>query len=443
MIIAVIFILLITLGIGLPLVLAICPKINKTSAIGLSFPIGIGIFTLLMFFSNIVGIKFSLLNESIILLVFLIPLVFFLRKRMKKFYKDLINDLKESKFSVVEKVMLGVIIFLVVTSFINTFFWPVSMWDSVVLYDFRGHVFASTGFMKNAFFNDYFYSYPLLTSLAHTITYLGGGKYPQFIYSLFYLSLGLSFFGLLREFVSRKVGILFTMLLMLTGPLFYHSLFSYTNLTYTVYVSLAAILIYLWDKKKEGGYLVLSAILTGLSTWARSNEPFWLAILFIVVVVSIYRKKIWNILIFSIFFFPIREVWKIFQGVLNGGGSSTAQEVVGYSQVFSSFFDLERLGQVGGYLYKNVAVPWGAIFVAFILSTIFLFVLKVQKKYFLIFFITYTFLGVLVAGTVQFSVSTDYWLRIGDAVQRLSMLFYPLFVYCVALVVQVKVKKKQ
>jgi hypothetical protein len=206
---------------------------------------------------------------------------------------------------------------------------------------------------------------------------------------------------------------------------------------------LGAILLYLWDRKKDKGYLILSALLTSLSFWVRSNEPFWLATLLVVAIVSIYRKKVWSILTFSLFFFPVREIWKTFQGVLNGTVSSTTAEVVSYSRVFPSFFSLERLERVGGYLYKNVVVPWGAIFLAFILSTISLFIFKVQRKHFLIFFITLVFLGVLVAGTVQFSVSTDYWYRIGDAAERLSMLFYPLFVYCVALTMQVIVKKKQ
>jgi len=297
--------------------------------------------------------------------------------------------------------------------------------------------------MKAAFINDYYYSYPLLTSLAHTIVYLAGGKYPQFLYSLFYLSLGLGFYGLLRSFISRKASLLFTTLLLSTGLIFYHSLLSLINLPYSVYLSLGAICIYLWDKKREEGYLILSALLVGLSTWTRSTEPFWMGILFVVFIVSIYRKKIWNIVIYSLVFFPIREVWKVFQNFLMGKVSSTAGEVSGYAKLLAASFDFPRWGQVIVYLYKNVVIPWGAIFVAFILVTAALYLLKIQKRYFLIFLITYALLAVLVVGTFGLSLIEEDWYRIGDAAQRLSMLFYPLFVYCIALVLQefVKIKK--
>jgi len=436
MIISVIFVLLIILGIGLPLALLIYPKLNHATAIGMSFPLGIGVFTLLMFVTNLVGVRFGLSNELLLLFLISVPLVFLQWRRMGKFFVGSVDAIKNLKLMPVEKVMLGALAFLIVTSFINTFYWPVHIWDSVVLYDFRGHVFAETGFMKEAFIDGYYYNYPLLTSLAHTIVYLGGGRYPQFLYSIFYLSLGVGFYGLLREFVSRKTGIFFTLVLLLAQPLFYHSLISYTNLPFTVYISLGAISIYLWDKKKEVGYLILSALLVGLSTWTRFNEPFWLATLLVVFIVSIYRKKVWNFALYSLFFFPIREVWKIFQNSLIGNGTTAGNEIVGYTKVLPALLDVNKLGQILVYLYKYVVIPWGGIFVAFLLAIIAAFLLKKQKKFFLFFFIVFVFLGVLVVGTFGLSLTVDFWYRIGDAAQRLSMLFYPLFIYSIALVLQ-------
>ena len=442
MIISIIFILLVILGIGLPLVLLICPRQNPATVIGVSYPLGIGIFTFLMFLTNIAGIRFSFINELILLLLVSIPLVLFCRGRMRQFFIEVINGFKKLSLSPVEKVILGVLVFVIISSFINTFYWPVHIWDSITIYDIRAHIFASTGFMKDTFFDSYYISYPLLTSLAHTLTYLAGGRYQQFLHSLFYLSLGVSFYGLVREFVSRKVGLLSVFILLTTGPIFYHSLLSLTNLPFSVYLFTGAIYVYLWDKKKQTGYLILSALLVGLSTWTRSVEPFWLAILLVVFIVSIYRKKVWNIAVFSLFFFPIREAWKVFQSSLNGIGASTTGEIVGYSKTLPTLFNLEKWGQVAIYLYKNVVTAWGGIFWAFILATISLFLLKKQKTFFLIFFITFSLLGVLVAGTIQFSLTTEYWYRIGDAAQRLSMLFYPLFIFCIALVMQEFVKAK-
>lgn len=440
MIIAIIFILLVILEVGLPIVLFILPKQNPMASAGLSFPLGIGIFTFIMFITNIFGVRFSLLNEFLILLTLSIPLILLTRKQIKIFFINLINAFKKSHLSLVERVMLAALGFLILTSFISTLYWPPYIWDSVVLYDFRGHVFAQTGFMKAVFIDAYYYSYPLLTSLGHTIVYLSGGKYPQFIDSLFYLSLGLGFYGFLREFVSRKMDLLFTLILLTVQPLFYHSLLSLTNLPFSVYLSLGAICVYLWDKKKEVGYLILSALLVGLSTWTRSSEPFWVGIFLIIFIVSVYRRRLFNVLTYSLFFFPILEGWKVFQNYLARSDPPDAIATAGYSKILPGLLNIQNWWLIIGYLYEHVVKPWGAVFAVFILAVLSLFLLRKVSKYFLLFFITFTLLGVLVAGVFIFSVDLDYWYRIGDAIERLSMLFYPLFIFCIALVLQEFVK---
>ena len=434
MIISISFILLIILGIGLPLVLFLTPRQHPAATLGISYLLGIGLYTFVMFITNIAGLRFTFLNELILLFLVSTPLVILKRKEIGKFFIGIVHTPRTLSLLPVEIVMLGALAFVTVTSLVNTLYWPVYLWDSLVLYDFRAHIFASSGFMKDAFVDAYYFSYPLLTSLGHTIVYLAGGKYPQFLYSLFYISLGVGFYGTLREFVSRKLSLLATLILLITGPIFYHSLISYTNLPYMVYLSLGAICIYLWEKKKQTGYLILSALLVGLSTWTRSVEPFWLAVFLVVFLVSIYRKKLLNIITFSLFFFPIHEAWKVFQSSLAGTGASTAGDVVGYAKLLTVSLNVSMWTKVFGYLYQNVVIPWGGIFAAFILATVSMFLIKKQRKLFLIFFITFALLAVMVAGTFAYSLTFVSWFAIGDAAERLSMLFYPLFIFCIALV---------
>ncbi len=441
MIIALIFFLLISLGLGLSLIFLICPKCNLFVKIGLSYPLGVGIFTLLMFGSNLLGVKFSLLNESLLLLAICLPLSFFERKKIRGFFLSIFRNNRISDLDPIEKVILGVICFLVISSFINTLYWPVYMWDSVVLYDFRAHVFANTGFIRDAFIGGYYYSYPLLTSLAHTVVYLAGGAYPQFLYSVFYFSLGIGFYGLLREFISRKLSLFFTLILLLVEPIFYHSLFSYTNLTYMVYVGLGTILIYLWDRKalrsqkNHFGYLVLSGLLIGLSAWVRSVEPFWMAAILVVLIISIFRKRFWSPAAYFLTVIPFTQFWKLFQSSVAGGQVSVAGQADHYSKIWASLIDFTNWAKIFEYFYKHVFVSWGPIFILFIFAIISAFILKKIKDYFLIFFITLIFIAVLIGGIFIFSVNHDYWYRIGDATERLSMLFYPLFIYSIALVI--------
>ena len=195
MIQAITFILLITFGIGLPLTLLIAPKHNIIGRLGLSYLLGIGIFTLLMFATNLLGLKLTFANNILIFLFAATSLIFFGRMRLKGYWKDFKKSFKSFHPGLTEKVTIGAIGYFIVSSFANTFYWPVYIWDALTLYDFRGHLFAQTGFIQNTITSlnsGYYFSYPLFTSLSHTIVYLSGGANSQFIYSLFYLSLGLS-----------------------------------------------------------------------------------------------------------------------------------------------------------------------------------------------------------------------------------------------------------
>jgi len=286
--------------------------------------------------------------------------------------------------------------------------------------------------MKDAFIDAYYYGYPFLTSLAHTIVYLCGGRYPQFIYSLFYLSLGVSFYGILREFVSRKAGLIFTAVLLMTGPLFYHSLFSYTNLTYTVYLSLGAILIYLWNRKGNMGYLILSALLVGLSTHVRATEPFWLAVILIVFAVSFFKKKYVGIVLYPLIVLHLRQIWISYQQVISSGMATNITNKMGIDSILQEIINLNRWGEVAVFIYKYLIAPQWPLFILFVLCGVLL-ILRKQREHLLMFVITVLFIGVLVAGTFIFSIYLDYWNRIGDATERLSILFYPLYIYCIAL----------
>ncbi|EKD95366.1 MAG: hypothetical protein ACD_24C00508G0001, partial [uncultured bacterium] len=57
------------------------------------------------------------------------------------------------------------------------------------------------------------------------------------------------------------------------------------------------------------------------------------------------------------------------------------------------------------------------------------------------FFITFVFLGIFLVGTYLFTSVLSNWFAIGDAAQRLSMFFYPLFVYSIAVSIISKEQK--
>lgn len=438
MILSIVFILLIIFGVGLPLMLWISPKHNIPGRLGLSYLLGIGLFTLLMYGANLLGFKLTFGNITLLLLAFSIPLVFFQRTKLKIFVQEIIASIHNSQLSFVEKILLWGSAFFVISNFFNTFYWPVYIWDALTLYDFRALVFAQTGFIKSALIalgGGYYFGYPLLTSLSHTIVYLTGGNNPQFLYSLFYLSIVLVFFGLLREFLTRNLSLLYTFMLMTIPQIFNQSVVAYTNVPYLAYLSLGAIYFYVWDKKRTTGYLVLSAMLVGLSTWARSSEPFWLAVFGIVFLTALYRRKILDVIFFFLIFFPIQQAWINFQ-TSAGSNVSTLGAVTGSVSLLtaSNILNFQRWQTVLNFLYRGVVFPWGAVFVFFLATFSFYLFSKKFKKFFLIYFFIFSLLGVLLLGTFIFSFAFPGWSEIPDSVSRASMVFYPLFIYSSAMV---------
>lgn len=437
MIQTILFILLITAGVGLPLTLIIAPKHNAIGRIGLSYLLGIGFFTLVMFVTNILGLRLNLVHTILIFVALSLPLILLSHKRFKEYCRGVKNAGKNFDLDKLEKITLAGIFFVVVSSFINTLYWPVYIWDALTMYDFRAHVFIQTGFIVQSLQDiggGYYLGYPLFTSLSHTIVYLAGGYNPQFIYSLFYLSLGLVFYGQLREFVSRKFSLLFTLLLLVTPQLFNQSLVAYTNLPYTACFALSAIYFYIWDKKRVDGYLIISALLLGFSTWVRASEPFWLGVLGLVIIMSVIRKKYLDMITFSIFFFPIQQLWKYTLSSLATWQISTVNEIANYTSFLSHIFDFGRWVQVINFLYKNVINIWGVVLILFIVAFVYsLFTNKIREVY-MLYTINFVLLFMLLIGNFIFSFTFSGWTEIPDSASRMAMFIYPLFIYNIALI---------
>jgi len=435
MIFSILFILLITFCFGLPLTFLIVRKHNLFGRIGLSFLLGIGFFTLIMYLTSLIGIRFSLAEIASTLFLLSLPLLYFEKNKIKSFVVEIRKSFVKFKPDFVEKVILALLLFFVVSVFANTLYWPVYIWDSLTLYDFRARLFAQTGTIRSITgdgFGGYYLGYPLLTSLAHTIVYLAGGNNPQFIYSLFYISLVLVFYGQLREFVSRKASLLFTLILVSIPQIFEQSVVSYTNLPYMVYLSLGAIYFYIWNKKKANGFLPLAAMMVGFSTWTRSSEPFWMVILGVVVIMALVKKRYTDILVFPLFFFPIQLAWKITSKSLLvaqavGGGT------VGYFTFLNKILDFPRWVVVTDFLYKYVITRWGIVFTVFVACFANAVITRRIKESFLIYFINFVLLLALFVGTFVFSFTFPEWQEIPDSASRMAMIFYPLFIFAIGL----------
>lgn len=428
---------------GYLLTLLLSERMHILERIGLSYLLGLGIFTFIVFCYSITGIKITFLSVNI----FLIGLIFVELFLTKLFHRKLslklishINNLK--RLTTLEKILILLITIFIVTSFALTFYYPVNVWDALALYDFRAKIIAKEGYFLQIASNfSYFSQYPLFTSLSHTLVYVWGGNNPQFIYSLIYVSFLMCFYGSLREFSNRKIALVCTLLMASVPVFFEHSTFSYTNLPYSIYIFLGTVYLFRWIvEDKNIGYVILSGLLTGLSTWSRSTEPFWAVNILIILFYSFYKRKkfLFSWIWYFLPFFTIKEIWSRIYHLLERGiksnSSFVAAEVGSWKDsIFNTVLDGKQILNVLFFIYQKIILTWFPVLIVF-LFTVLLNLIKIRKRIsslFLVFILLY--LGFLVYGTYVYSLSVPYWLTIPDSARRMAMFFIPLIIFYIGL----------
>jgi len=398
----------------------------------LGFLISSGLITFFWFILNLLGVpytivSFLLLAWSFVLILLLINII---SKKLKLDNFNLKSKIIEAwKLPLWMKIIILILLAILGSVLIYNIYWPVKDWDSLVLYDYRAKIFVDTGFMIEGVARGYFFNYPLLTSLSHTWIYLTGITNPMFYYFLLYLSFLIVFYYCLRRYVPRGLSLIGMLFLAVTPEVFQHSQMSYTNLPYTIYLTLAFIYFYIWFNNKKMTTLVISSILLALSTWTRSSEPFWLVPIFLLIIYSFWKRKPLPIVLYLAIFLPIQRIWNIFQTKMLGQQFSTSEMMKFSTSTIFNNISFDRMIEVFVYLYNNVFATWGILGIIFI----FIFIYKTlnRRKDITIFFLILTLLSacLLYISAYVFSFTQVDWKGIPDSARRMSIFFLPLIIF--------------
>ncbi len=428
-------ILLIVLGYLMTKVLI--KSVGFFEALSLGLLLSIGISTFLIFIYSWVGIKITVLSVVVMLFLLIITSLLICKK-----LKVGVLQLSSFKFGNIgeftwtERIVILLIIGSLGLSFFLSLYFPITVWDALALYDFRAKIITETGFFVQVARNyEYFAHYPLFTSLSHTVFYLVGITNPQFVYSMLFICFGTVFFINLKKISNRRVALVATLLLITIPEIFQHSTIAYTNLPYTIFYVSGLIYLYNAYINERLDMLLVSSLLIGLSTWVRSDLPFWLTGILFVITLSVIKKSIKPILIYLVPFLVIQQPWSRFNSSMFGKSYSTVGQVTNASSSLMQGIDINRLIDIFMYIYNNVFVTWGALSVLFISFVIISIVNKSIKKtlFFLGFIIVNLFL--LFVGTYLFSMNVNEWKEIADSAVRMSMFFPPLMLYYISIVI--------
>ena len=427
---------------GYLVVLLVEQETRFLERIFLAFPIGMGLFTFLMFLINLTGV--SLEAENLILTFFVTFSLLGLLIRVKRIKiipgelqrptSKTISFIKKFKINFFSLMILFGIFAIVVRSLILNLVWPPETWDTISLYDFRALRFFETKSLASVILTtgsreeiSYNYSYPFLTSLSHSFVYIFDYNNPRFLYTFFYISLVGSFFYILRRKIGAGPALLFSGFLAADPEYVYHSTVEYTNLPYAVYFGLGALLAIYGITARKKGYLMLSAICIGLSTWTRSQEPFWIVPALLVMGSFFLRKKFASITpyLYVVIILFFRQSWLSYVGSISRGMNWPDMNLVQTS--FS--IDIKKIALSILYAFKNTLWRRKASFFILLLSLVHVFSEKRVTKYLNELILLGLCLSIIFVGTYFFSVNFRWWDQIGDSVTRMSMFLLPLFYY--------------
>jgi hypothetical protein len=184
--------------------------------------------------------------------------------------------------------------------------------------------------------------------------------------------------------------------------------------------------IYFWEwvVDRKNRYFVTSAIFLGLSTFVRSQEPFWMVNLFFVFICCLKVRESKKIPVYFAIFFLIRQPWILYRDSVYASVPNLVLDPYRFS------IQIGKIFEVIPYVISNLASDWKIIFLLLILMFI-LGTKKLIKYWYISGLILLDFLIVFL-GTYYLSINFDWWNRIGGSAVRMSMFFTPLILYTVA-----------
>lgn len=247
-------------------------------SIAIAYPLGLGFITFEMVILSILGLKFTTLTIAFgAFPLFIIAAYFGLKNKDDT---SVIISKVESKFQFSEILLVGATSLQIVYIFFRALIKPIESFDAVAIYAPKAKIF----FLANTIPSDFFFrfkgiiehiEYPLLLPLAQTYFYTFMGSLDdhlvKIIFPLFYLSIIVMTYAILKRYCSRKVSLLFTFLLSTVPSFANFGTIGYADILLTFYYCASAFYLYLWINDKKSSLLILSIIFSGLALWLKTN----------------------------------------------------------------------------------------------------------------------------------------------------------------------------
>lgn len=367
--------ILILIAIGFIIVNAISVQFSWYEKIGLSFPVGIGVQTLIMAIINLFGIPLTISSIFIADGIFILVLSFLLYKKRNElvtFYKDSFR-FTMSGYNLVWIFFIGLILYLEYMNFAKCMYFPTFDRDSLAGFDTIGYVIAQEHTLKHLslFQSDYmpqinnagsYITYAPMLQLSYAYVYILGEETSKLVPALMYLSFLVVFYGCMQRVIGKTGAAVTTFFMMITPEMIGFSSLSATNVIHAVSASLGIIYISFWFRCREKKDLYMGSLLLGLNIWTRTDGVVFIGAALLAALIDMIKNKDWKPLL------PITAsllpaiLWVVFMKAGNFHAESIA--------IVQPYWDAEKAGIIWNYMkshYLNT-LYYGWTFVVFFIS---------------------------------------------------------------------------
>lgn len=378
MITAIFLDLLLVLGLsvtGLLLSKLLIDKAGWLEIISLSFPLGAGFLTWLVFVLSWIGMPVALGSLLLVFTIVLILLLFIGLRNMDigeiRIPRNWSRHLGSLRGNLRGVLVWGIILAFVGLSVIISIGRSYSLWDAVAFWAVKGYGIAHEGSIFGAErWGAHELSYPLNVSLMISFFRLVSGDVlpgSKLIFPIFYAASLLGIYSFWRHFeVGRTFAALGVLFICVVPLVFYHSTIGYTNLVLAFYLLMGFFYSLRGMLQEEPLLQSLGGILLGVAAWTRiEGIMYCLALVLALLLSRLLTKKI-HVKLFH-WLSPLAIIsggWLLFMGIY-GFESHAVSALQDWSTEGWKYINIPAVTVVLRYLKGYILNPdlWGLYFV--------------------------------------------------------------------------------
>lgn len=308
---------------GLSVINVFAYRITVLEKAGFIFPVGMGINSFIMFIMDVMHIPLTrpglILIANVILVIGLNVIVYIRNKPIRMPELPWKNKTFKAYFkpNLAWVFLMAYTLYVVYAIAVKAMFWPPFIYDSINGYDFLARVIAHEGTFNNTIFNpeNPLYSvrslYPPLVPMNMSFAYLIGSQTSQAVVALFYVSIFVSFYALLKRYTTHLGAVIFSLLLVITPEFAAFSALSSPNPPCTFFSAMSLLCLIVYYKDDNRNFLNLGMILMFFALWTRTETVVFAAAGFLILLlISIKKKKFRDLIIYSAGCAVVFAIWQ-------------------------------------------------------------------------------------------------------------------------------------